>query len=141
MQHVNLCNEAMYKSETQKQVETVVKGFGRTVYEWLNDTSFVDTHGFDGEVFDTYEDAEASVLSGDNHQNALDFVSGAMSDEDWINFLKASGVPEENAEEIVNQERWEEVVKIIVAQNGPSWFLSTYSGTYTLLENGKLLYY
>jgi len=41
----------------------------------------------------------------------------------------------------VNQERWNDIVEVIVAQNGPNWFLSTYSGTCTILENGKLLYY
>lgn len=131
----------MRKNKTQKLAEAVVKSFGETVYEWINDTSFVDTHGFDGSIFDTYEDAEASVLHGDDHQNALDCVEGAMSDNDWISFLIASGVPEKEAIDIVNQERWNDIVEVIVAQNGPSWFLSPYSGTCTILEDGKLLYY
>jgi hypothetical protein len=133
----------MRKKTIKQQVEDVVKNaFNSTIYEWITKTRFVDTHGCDGYVFNTQEAARRSVLRGNDHQNALDYVEGAMSDDEWRNYLKASKVvTEEEANDIVNHGRWNDVVKIIVATCGPEWFLSTYSGTCTILENGKLLYY
>lgn len=109
--------------------------------EWVTDNYFCDEHGFNGYIFDSEEEAANSVLNGDNHQNAIDLVDGAQTDEEWVSYLINGGVDESTAQQIIANHDWNKVVEIIVQNAGAEWFLSTYSGRIYNLPNGKLLYY
>ena len=109
--------------------------------EWITDTYFATKNGCNGSIFDSEEDAAKSVLSGDDHQNAVDLVEGAMSDEDWKSYLVGAGVGEDEANAIIDNNQWEKLVEIVVDNDGPKFFLSTFSGEVYDLDNGKLLYY
>ena len=109
--------------------------------EWVTDNYFCDEHGFNGSIFDSEEEAANSVLNGDNHQNAIDLVDGAQTDEEWVSYLINGGVDESTAQQIIANHDWDKVVEIIVQNAGAEWFLSTYSGRIYNLPNGKLLYY
>ncbi len=133
--------------ETQEENHTIVDKFLNDIgwkngqLEWTSENTFVDAHGFNGYIFDTEEEAEESVLNGDEHQNAIDYVNGAQTDEDWIKYLIKGGVNPSMAERIINNGDWNSVVNIIVDKEGPEFFLSTYSGRVNELPNGKLLYF
>ena len=109
--------------------------------EWLTDTYFTTKNGCNGSIFDSEEDAAKSVLSGDDHQNAVDLVEGAMGDDEWKSYLVGAGIGEDEANAIIDNNQWEKLVKIIVDNDGPKFFLSTFSGEVYDLDNGKLLYY
>ena len=109
--------------------------------EWITDTYFVTKNGCNGSIFNSEEDAAKSVLSGDDHQNAVDLVEGAMGDDEWKSYLVGAGVGEDEANAIIDNNQWEKLVKIVVDNDGPKFFLSTFSGEVYDLDNGKLLYY
>ncbi len=109
--------------------------------EWLNDNYFMTEDGCNGSIFNNVNEAYESVLSGENHQNAIDYVDGAQSDDDWIDYLINGGVNPEKAKQIIMNGDWNQVVQIILDADGPEWFLSTYSGEVYDLPNGQLLYY
>ena len=109
--------------------------------EWITDTYFETKNGCNGSIFNSEEDAAKSVLSGDDHQNAVDFVEGAMSDEDWKSYLVGAGIGEDEANAIIDNNQWKKLVEIVVDNDGPKFFLSTFSGKVYDLDNGKLLYY
>ena len=133
------------KSRNQRMVLDVLKRLGvkhLDSIDWLNDNYFqMLDDGTNGSIFPSVEDARNSVLYGDDHQNAVDYVDGAQSDEDWIEYLINGGVDEETAETIIRNHDWDTVVEIIVDKCGPEWFLSTYSGEVYGLPDGSLLYY
>lgn len=109
--------------------------------EWITDTYFETKNGCNGSIFNSEEDAAKSVLSGDDHQNAVDLVEGAMSDEDWKSYLVGAGIGEDEANAIIDNNQWKKLVEIVVDNDGPKFFLSTFSGKVYDLDNGKLLYY
>ncbi len=109
--------------------------------EWITDTYFVTKDGCNGSIFDSEEDAAKSVLSGDDHQNAVDLVEGAMGDDEWKTYLVGAGIGEDEANAIIDNNQWEKLVEIVVDNDGPKFFLSTFSGEVYDLDNGKLLYY
>lgn len=117
------------------------KGLYNGPLDWLTDNRFVDNHGCDGYIFNNSEEAIKSILSGDDHQNAVDFVDGACTDDEWIAMLIKAGYSPDSAYYIINNHKWDELVKIIVYRDGPEWFLSTYSGNGYDLPNGMILYY
>lgn len=125
----------------QQEVEQIVTSMGSNIEEWLNDTRFVDQHGCDGYIFRNEKDAVNSILYGDGHQNAIDLVDGAQSDEEWVNYLIKGGVDKNVARTVISKQDWDSVVKMIVREDGPEWFLSTYSGQVHNLSDGSLLYY
>ena len=129
------------KNNTKNEVETIVANFGSSIEEWVSPTSFIDEHGCDGYIFKSNKAAVNSILYGENKQNALDYVSGALTDEDWIQYLINGGVDEKIAKKIIKDHNWYKVVKIIVETSGPEWFLANYSGKIHFLNNGSLLYY
>ncbi|MBQ0023111.1 MAG: hypothetical protein KBT29_07725, partial [Prevotellaceae bacterium] len=128
-------------TDTSNEVEEIVSSMGSSIEEWYTDNNFIDTHGCEGFVFDDAEDATNAILNGFEHQNAIDYVNGAQSDEDWIQYLIRGGVDKRTAIQIIQNNDWEQVVQIIVDKAGPEWFLSQYSGEVHSLSNGQLLYY
>lgn len=116
-------------------------GAGVDGIEWVNDTYFVTKDGFNGSIFDSEEDAAKSVLRGDDRQNAVDFVEGAMGDDEWKTYLVGAGIGEDEANAIIDNNQWGKLVEIVVDNDGPKFFLSTFSGEVYDLDNGKLLYY
>lgn len=126
----------------QNEVENFVNKFshGHTI-EWLSNNYFVDNHGYSGSIFRNEAEAEESILHGEDHQNAIDCVNGAMGDEEWIKYLIGGGVDDNIASRIIRKHNWDKVVEIIVSTDGPEWFLSTYSGYVHRLSDGSLLYY
>lgn len=135
-----ILNERVHNG-LQQEVEQIVTSMGSNIEEWLNDTCFVDQHGCDGHIFRNEEDAVNSVLYGDEHQNAIDAVDGAQSDEEWVDYLIRGGVEPQLAKSIIANQQWDKVVEIIVNKVGPEWFLSGYSGRVHNLNDGSLLYY
>ena len=124
-------------------VEQFLKKHGlyNSPLEWMSNNCFCDSHGCNGYIFDSENDATNSVLYGEDHQNAIDSVDGAQSDREWINYLIKGGVEPQLAKSIILNQEWDKVVEIIVSKDGPEWFLSDYSGQVYTLPNGKLLYY
>ena len=128
-------------NDLQQEVNQIVTSMGSNIEEWLNDTCFVDQHGCVGHIFRNEEDATNSVLYGDDHQNAIDSVDGAQSDEEWVDYLIKGGVEPHLAESMIANQQWDKVIEIIVSKSGPEWFLSGYSGEVHNLSDGSLLYY
>lgn len=129
------------KENIKQEVEEYVKSLNSQVEEWITNNRFTDKHGCDGSIFKSEASARRSIISGDNRQNAIDYVNGAQTDEEWIDYLVKGGVDRKKAESIINKEQWGKVVNIIVDTDGPEWFLAQYSGSVHSLSNGYLLYY
>ncbi|MDO4511365.1 MAG: hypothetical protein Q4B68_06075 [Bacteroidales bacterium] len=125
----------------RQEVEGIVTKMGSSIDEWVSENKFIDTHGCYGYIFLTEEEAYNSVLYGQEHQYAIDNVDGAQSDEEWIEYLIHGGVPAKKAKQIIDQQNWDEVVRIIVNACGPEWFLADYSGEVYSLSDGSILYY
>lgn len=125
----------------QQEVEQIVTSMGSNIVEWVNDTCFVDQHGCNGYIFRNEEDAVNSILYGNDHQNAIDTVYGAQSDEEWVDYLIKGGIDKNVARDVISKQDWDSVVRMIVRKDGPEWFLSTYSGQVHNLSDGSLLYY
>ena len=128
-------------TDITNEVEEIVSSMGSSIEEWYTENNFVDIHGCEGFVFDDREDATNAILNGFEHQHAIDYVKGALSDEEWIQYLIGGGVNKRTAIQIIQNHDWEQVVQIIVDACGPEWFLSEYSGNVHSLSNGQLLYY
>lgn len=123
------------------EVEEIVSSMGSSIEEWYTDDNFIDIHGCAGYIFDNTEDAINAVLNGFEHQHAIDYVDGAQSDKEWIQYLIKGGVNKSTAVQVIKNHDWEQVVRIIVDKDGPEWFLSQYSGGVHSLSNGQVLYY
>ena len=124
----------------QSEVENFVSNFSNSkVYDWITPKRFVDDHGCDGYIFKS-ELAAIRYIYGEGLQNAMDYCEGAMRDEDWIDLL-SNYVSKRTAKNVIENGKWEKVVKIMVRNEGESFFLSDYSGRVHDLENGDLLYY
>lgn len=126
---------------TKNEVERLVKRLGSSIDEWLSPTEFCDKHGCGGYIFNSEEEAYDSIINGDEHQNAVDYVDGAITDEEWVSYLVGGGIDEQTAQGIIANGDWDAVVGIIVDKEGPEWFLSQYSGRKYYLEDGQILYY
>ena len=127
--------------DIKQEVENVVNAMGSQIERWYGDDEFIDKHGCNGYIFNDEDEARESVLNGYEHQNAVDYVDGAQTDEEWVNYLVHGGVDRNQAMQIINNGDWDSVVSIIVDVYGPEWFLSTYSGSIHRLSNGQLLYF
>lgn len=124
----------------QSEVENFVQNtFHQKIYEWNCDNNFVDDHGFDGYIFKS-ELAAIRYVYGIGLQCAMDYVNGAMRDDEWINLL-SNYVGKRTAKRVIENSKWDKVVKIMVENEGVSFFLSDYSGGVHYLESGDLLYY
>lgn len=131
-------------TDIKSEVEAFVREFsnGHQIEQWLSENSFVDDHGFDGHIFNDEIEAEESILNGENHQNAIDYVNGATSEEEWIQMLdKHSKAGTQYVTNIVRQGQWDKVVELILQIDGPAFFLAPYSGKTHDLSNGQILYY
>lgn len=129
------------RESVNDEVEDIVSSMGSNIEDWVNDHNFYDTHGFNGYIFNSEEEAVDAVLNGDEHQNAIDYIDGAQSEDEWVKYLIDGGVDADYANEIVENQDWDAIIKIIVDSDGPEWFLSDYSGKVHNLSNGQLLYY
>lgn len=130
--------------DVKSEVEQFVQEFsnGHQIEQWLSDNRFVDDHGFDGYIFNDEMEAEESILNGENHQNAIDYVDGATTEEEWIQMLdKHSKAGTQYVTNIVRQGQWDKVVELILQIDGPAFFLAPYSGKTHDLSNGQILYY
>ena len=77
--------EAVNQENKQQRVTDVLKRLGVRNLDsinWSDDNYFTMYDGSNGSVFQSEEDARNSVLHGDDHQNAVDLVDGAMTDEE-----------------------------------------------------------
>ena len=123
---------------SRKKVESFIKacGFDSGKLNWVNDSSFYDEHGCNGYLFKDTEEATKSILKGENRQNAIDYVSGALNDEDWVNLLVYGNndIDTETARKLVADKEWGILVDIIVEKCGATFFLSDYSGSYYYLD-------
>ena len=124
------------RNEVSKLVE---KRSGNKIYEWFTNYNFVDENGFDGYIFKDHE-AAVRYIYGIGLQDCIDTCDGACTDADWINILSGY-CGKEHAEEIIKNGKWKEVVKVMTENEGPSFFLSPYSGGVDFLSDGRLLYY
>lgn len=128
-------------NDVKQEVENIVHEMGSEIEQWVTPNRFFDKHGCDGSIFNSEEDAKYAVLSGDDHQNAIDYVNTAQSPKEWVDYLVAGGVDREKAINIIRNNDWDSVINIIVNSDGPEWFLSGYSGQVHQLSNGQILYY
>lgn len=119
----------------------IENGLYNAPLEWFTNNIFVDEYGCNGYVFKSEDDAINSILNGDNFQNAIDYVKGAQTPQEWINYLISSGVNKDNAYSMIINQDWVKVIETIIDNVGPEWFLSSYSGNVYNLTNGYLLYY
>lgn len=134
--------EVLNGSEDVKaEVEAIVEKMGSHIEEWVSDNRFYDVHGCDGSVYNSEEEAEEDILNGSEHQNAVDYVEGAMTEEDWIDYLDKCGFDKQQAVDIIRSGAWGKLVEIIVGNEGPQFFLAQYSGKVHDLSNGQVLYY
>jgi hypothetical protein len=151
MIHIRRLNEMAEADQTltpiQREVMAELKeryGIDTGNITWGSDNYFCnDADGCNGSVYKSEEEARRSILSptGDNHQNALDFVEDAMGDEEWIGFLENCGINRRTAEKIISGGNWKKVVEIVVKNEGAKFFLSTYSGGTFELGNGYIVYF
>lgn len=128
-------------SDIKQEVEEYVHAMGSQIEQWSCDYVFVDKHGCNGFIYNNEEEAKQSVLNGEEHQNAMDYVKDAQSPEDWIGYLVEGGIDENQAINMVRNGDWNGIVNVIVDKEGPEWFLSQYSGQVHELTNGQLLYF
>lgn len=134
--------EVLNGSEDVKaEVEAIVEKMGSHIEEWVSDNRFYDVHGCDGSIYNSEEEAEEDILNGSEHQNAVDYVEGAMTEEDWIDYLDKCGFDRNQAGDIIRSGAWGKLVEIIVGNEGPQFFLAQYSGKVHDLSNGMVLYY
>lgn len=134
--------EVLNGSEDVKaEVEAIVEKMGSHIEEWVSDNRFYDVHGCDGSIYNSEEEAEEDILNGSEHQNAVDYVEGAMTEEDWIDYLDKCGFNRNQAEDIIRSGAWGKLVEIIVGNEGAQFFLAQYSGKVHDLSNGQVLYY
>lgn len=138
---VKRCLNEMNGDSIRQEVEDIVRKMGSKITEWYGVKYFQTESGCDGFIFASKDEAKDCVLNGDEHQNALDLVNEMMTDEDWIGCLTGVGVNPNEARRIIQNQDWEEVVRIIVKVDGPEWFLSSYSGEIHSLSDGSLLYF
>lgn len=136
--------ESFSKQETEETKILVLNklvelGANTDGIEWITDTYFVTKDGKNGSVFDSEIDAEKSVLTGENHKKALEFVK--TSNMHWNFYLEEAGFSRKEAKQIIDGKQWEELVEIIINMDGPEFFLSTFSREVYSLDNGKVLYY
>lgn len=125
----------------KSEVEAIVEKMGSHIEEWVSENRFFDNHNCDGSVYNSEEEAIEDILNGSEHQNAVDYVEGAMTEEDWIRYLDSCGYNKQQAEDIIYSGAWGKLVEILIGNEGPEFFLATYSGKAHDLSNGKVLYY
>lgn len=123
------------------EVEAIVEKMGSHIEGWFSEHRFCDDHGFVGSIYNSEEEAEEDILNGDEHQNAIDDVEVAMTEEDWVDYLEHCGYNIQQAKDIIYSGAWGKLVEIIVGNEGPQFFLATYSGKVHSLSNGMVLYY
>ena len=123
------------------EVEAIVEKMGSHIEGWFSEHRFCDDHGFVGSIYNSEEEAEEDILNGDEHQNAIDDVENAMTEEDWVDYLEHCGYNIQQAKDIIYSGAWGKLVEIIVGNEGPQFFLATYSGKVHSLSNGMVLYY
>lgn len=129
-------------NDVRAEVESIVEEMsGNHIEEWFGEHRFCDDHGFDGSVYKNEKEAANDILNGSEHQNAVDYVEGVMTEEDWVGYLDDCGFNRKQAEDIIYSGAWGKLVDIIVGNEGPEFFLSTYSGQVHNLSNGQILYY
>ena len=83
-----------------------------------------EVDGCDMYVFKSDKHANAYILDG----YGVDYVSGAMSDDEWVDYLINGGVEPEAAEDLIERHDWQGVVEVILDTAGAEWFLASYSG-------------
>ena len=123
------------------EVEAIVEKMGSHIEGWFSEHRFCDDHGFVGSIYNSEEEAEEDILNGDEHQNAIDDVENAMTEEDWVDYLEHCGYNIQQAGDIIRSGAWGKLVEIIVGNEGPQFFLAQYSGKVHDLSNGMVLYY
>lgn len=127
------------KAIQREVIEYVAETYNRSPYEWLCSNRFVDHHGADGYIFKNERAARRYILGDIKEYGSM--CESIMSDEDWIIFLIDCDMRECNARRLVKIGRWDRVARRVLDTCGPSYFLSTYSGTVAVLSDGSLLYY
>ena len=128
--------------DTRKQeVEEYVADNGGEIQEWLSDNYFYDTHGCNGSIFGSEDEAEESIMKGEDHQNALDMLDGLIDDDEMVKFLRSCGVDILHAKRMVKYDMREDMIEPILNACGAKFFLSGYSGEVHELSDGTLLYY
>ena len=91
-------------------------------------------------VFQDEQDAYDFVKNPDNVQ-FTDYLEGAQSDEDWIDYLIKGGVDADKAAELVETGNWQAIKEIILDSDGAEWFLGEYSGDMFYPEVGYVIYF
>ena len=123
----------------QKEVtHYIAETFGTKPFEWYNN-HFQDNHGCDGYIFKSELAARRYVLS-DIHEHG-NLCQSVFNDHAWVNMLVGVGMRKHDARRIVMNGRWETVARKMLDAHGPSFFLSTYSGSVSVMDDGSLLYY
>ena len=127
-------------TEKMKQEVTayIAETYGTKPFEWYNN-HFQDYHGADGYIFKNERAARRYIL-GDIREYGSTCQS-AVSDEDWVRMLVGIDMREHNARRMVKEGRWDRVARRMLDYYGPSFFLSTYSGSVSVMSDGSLLYY
>ena len=129
----------MTKKMQQEVTAYIADTYNTKPYEWLTSNRFVDYHGADGYIFKSIQAARRYVLS-DIHEFGI-LCQSACSDKDWIEMLVGIGMRRHNARRMVKDGRWDRVARRMLNYYGPSYFLSTYSGSVAVLSDESLLYY
>lgn len=127
------------KRTRQEVTEYIAETYQQKPYDWLTHNRFVDHHGCDGYIFKSWQAARRYIL-GDIHEEGIRCES-MCSDGVWIDLLIGTGMTKRWAEWTVRNKRWEKVARRMLDCYGPSFFLSTYSGSVAVLSDGSLLYY
>ena len=123
----------------QKEVTAyIAKTFQTEPFEWYNN-HFQDFHGADGYIFKSELAARRHVLRNIDEFGSL--CQSVQSDQTWVDMLVGIGMRKNGAWRIVKNGWWKTVVRKMLDAYGPSYFLSTYSGSVSVMDNGSLLYY
>ena len=128
----------MMKKMQKEVTDYIAETFGTKPFEWYNN-HFQDCHGCDGYIFKSELAARRYVLRNIHEYGSL--CQSACSDQAWVDILVGVGMREHDARRVVKNGRWEAVARKMLGANGPSYFLSTYSGSVSVMDNGSLLYY
>jgi len=125
----------------QNEVEQfLMSEFDEKVYHWITPHNFVDECGFDGYIFKS-DLAAIRYCLGTEMQNCIDYCDSAADKKDWLEILTQCGAKREKAKKELDNDNWEWVVRFMVKSNGAKFFLSSYSGRVTYMDNGMILYY
>lgn len=128
----------MTKKMQKEVTDYIAETFGTNPFEWYNN-HFQDYHGADGYIFKSELAARRYVLRDIREYGSM--CQSAYSDQAWVDMLVGIGMREHDARRIVKDGRWETVARKMLGAYGPSYFLSTYSGSVSMMDSGNLLYY